>query len=187
MAPQLTVLQRLENLERANQELDQKLNTTFDRLRSQVAYVMEVVDALTVVFKDGTAELTPIPDLETLVETKLLARREQRKKERVEQENKQLANLVEMGVVKPAEKITANSLIVGRSFDSKGEVVGIGREQFEFGNLHPSVKDQFMGKEVGFLFESNGNKLEVLEIYEIQPQNEVKTEPTTAPTEATGA
>src|SRR6266478_5317875 len=101
---QLTVMQRLENLEKSGEEFDQKLNATFDKLRNQVGYVMEVVDALTTVLKEGTAAGQPAPlsNLELSVEAALLAKREARKKDRVDQENKQLANLVEMGVIKPS-------------------------------------------------------------------------------------
>ena len=178
MAPQLTVMQRIENLEKVNAELDQKLNSTFDKLRGQVGYVMEVVDALSTVLKQGVVGTA---DFDATVEKALLARREERKQERLAAENKQMANLVEMGVVSPSNSITPNSLLVGRSFDKNGEVQGIGREQFEFVNLHPQVKEQFLGKEVGFVFEANGNKMEVLEIYEIKPQNEEKSMPVATP------
>lgn len=169
----MTVLQRIEQLEKSNRDLNDKLASTFDRTRNQVAYVMEVVEAVTeVVNKEG-----PIEKFDTKVEASMTAKREVRKAERVAQENKQLADMVEMGVIKPANNITESSLIVGRSFDAQGEIQGIGREQFEFGNLHPEVKPKFLGQEVGFVFEANGSKMEVIEIYEITPQNEVKTTP----------
>ncbi len=180
MAPALTVMQRIERLEQNNTELNEKLATTFDRTRGQLGYVMEVVEAFTSVVATDPEFAT---NLESKIEANLLAKREVRKQERRDQENKQLASMVEMGVVKPSETITTNSLIVGRSFDAQGEVQGIGREQFEYGNLHPSAKESFLGKEVGFIYEVNGNKMEVLEIYEITPQNEVKASPVSGATE----
>ncbi len=177
MAKQLTVLERIENLEQSRDSLDKKLDVTFNQIRGQVSNAMEVIEATVGTLAESTSEL------EKKIDEKMKANREKRKQAQIEQENKQLSQMIEMGVLKVADTISAASLFVVRTFDAQGEVLGIGREQVEFSRIHPSVSSEFLGKEVGFIFESGGRKIEVLEIYEILPSKEVATAPIT-PVEA---
>ena len=169
MAKQLTVLERIENLERAEENSSNKLDEAFNQLRGQLSSAMEVVESVVAVLGEVT------PDLEKRVDAKMKEKREARKAAKVAQEAKQVVQMVEMGVIKPAATINSNSFIVGRTLNKEGELVGTGREQFEFGQLHPSIQGSFLGKEVGYVFEAQGSRLEVLEVYDIVPQNEVKT------------
>ncbi len=170
MAKQLTVLERLENLERGNESLDKKLDATFNQIRSQMSNAMEVVEGTVGILSEAT------PDLPSKIDERMKANREKRKIALIEQEVKQMAQMVEMGVLKVVNAVSPTSLIVARTFDDSGEVMGIGREQFEYTRLHPSIAPEFLAKEVGFVYTAtNGRKIEVLEIYDIVPQNEVKT------------
>lgn len=176
MAPQLTILQRVENLERKTNEVSSKLDGVFEQFRSSLGASMEVIEGLIGVVQD----MRP-PDVSViqLVQDKVEASRAAKREAKMEQEKQQVAQLVETGVLKVTDTITERSFLVGRSFDPAGNIAGLPRQQFEFSQLHPDVKAKFLGQGPGFSFASEtGEKLEILEVYEIVQQEEVKTVPT---------
>ncbi len=141
---QLTVLERVNNLEKALSLTQNNNDEVSNSLRQSMQGALELLDALTYCVDGGAAK----------VEATLKARRAERAAQRVEQEKAQVEQLVGQGVLKVSEAITATSFIVG---------------QLEYARLVEGVGEKFLGQSVGFTFTlDNGDKFEVLEVYEIQ-------------------
>lgn len=87
-------------------------------------------------------------------------------------------NLISQGILAAAEEATANSFVVGREIDEKGEVANP-RMQFVVQALAENIKAKFVGAKAGQTLELEEGKwkFEVQEIYSIQtPQAEVAPE-----------
>lgn len=183
----IPLLQRVEKLEKRIEQMTEGVNELANRLTSSVTSALEVLDATIAVVND----LNPGTPLSTLIEEKITARRHEKAVARAEQEKKQITQLLESGHLKAIDKISKDSLIVGRVFNTEGKVMGVGREQIEFNQLVPELQSMLLGQEVGFMAGQEGkDKLEILEIYELVSQSDVSLkvaeEPTTCTCEVKG-
>lgn len=159
------IIQRMDNAEKRMDELDSRLEMFFNQLKSSIMATLETLDAS----MEVVGEVTGV-DMTAKVGEKILAKRKQREQAKADAEKKQLEQLVEIGAYKAVDKISPTSVIVARFFDMNGNVEGVGRSQFVFGNLtSEETKAAFLGQGVGFLYEKDGHKAEVLEIYEVAP------------------
>jgi hypothetical protein len=181
MAPQLTIMQRLENVEKTQQNGQQMTEGMFNQFRTALTTAMETLDATMAVLSDLNPEV-PVADK---VQEKVKAKRHERLVAQSEQEKSQLEQLVKAGVVRVSETIAENSILVARIFDANGEVTGVGRTQLEVNRLNPSIRPNFLGQGVGYVYEAESkDKLEVLEVYEVVPQSAEAAAPGT-PAEVT--
>ncbi len=154
----LTVLQRVDNHDRALGTLQQNMDEMFGSFRGSLHSAMELIEAVVGCIEGGPAK----------IEAVIKENRQKRLVEKAEQEKTQVEHLVKTNVLSATDKITPTSLIVGRIFDKDGNVTGAGRNQVEYASLNLDVRENFLGQEVGFVFTTEaGEKFEVLEVYAI--------------------
>lgn len=188
----LTVLQRVERLERFANEIDTKVDSILTSVRNSLTTAMEVVDAMVTtlssemdaVYTELNKQNSVFPTkcgLEVKLETVVKEKRQKVLTVNAEKEKEQLDQMVKLGVLKMVDVVGPSSLMVCRLFDKEGNLVGAGRNQIDFMHLTDEAKPKMIDQGVGFVLEMGGEKLEVIEIYETVPQSETKT---TAVTEA---
>jgi len=165
MEKPLTVLERIERMEKSLKDVNKSFDLTLEQVRGSLHSAMEVVDALVSVFGD----LKLCEDLPTKLGAKIEEKRKLRIEERVAQEDKQLATLVENGILSVTDKVVKESVVVVRVFSEDGTLAGgIPKRQVDFSQLNPQVQSALLDQEVGFVLELDSKeKLEVVEIYQI--------------------
>ena len=169
MAKPLTVLERLELVEKKEEGLSQSFDLTLNQVRAGMSNSMEFNVALINVLEEANI----VPEIAKKVQEKIDSNREKRAEAVVNQEKTQRETLIKMGVLKPTDKISETSLIIARMRDAKGEVIKPDFRSIEFNGLIESVRPAFLGQGVGFIFKpEDAVALEVLEIYEINTNQE---------------
>ncbi len=161
MAKVLTILDRINNLEAAANQLQQMSDENLGQFRGALSNVVEVVAALIDV-QGGS-------DLDNKVQAKVNERREARMAEQAKKAADVLTTLLEQGTLVPADAVTEASVITGREFDKDGEIIPPGYVQVQFSQLSESAKKALLGQTVGFTFEANGPKFELTGVYAFAP------------------
>jgi len=148
-------------------------------LQSQFSQSVEILDALVQNF--GVE----------VVENTVIANRRQKAITKSEEEQKQMATLIEQGVMKPVSVVGERTLVVFKEQTPDGKPTEpVSRVQFMFEQLQPQFREQLTGKGAGTVITSPaGNTFTVQEVYEIVAKEDValKTEGSsenTAPVEA---
>lgn len=157
-----TVLERLQATEANVQRLQESVDGLFVNLRNSLQAQMEVMEAIIEVAKVSDPEVES--KMQKVIETKRL----EREVAKAEQEKKQVEQLVEAGILKQAELVSPDSVVVGRIFNKNGEVTGAGRVQSEYGRYTEACQKAILGQGVGFVYETEqAEKFEILEIYDV--------------------
>jgi len=165
-----TVLGRLDTHEKQIEELDKTMTSVFTQFQNQVRSQLELLEGMLEALKETD------PEMDKKVSAKIEAKRLARLQERADQEKAQIESLVTSGVLRVTDKAKAGTVLVGRIFQPDGTVFGAGRNQVEYDRLNEETKLALVDKEVGFVHESEDkSKFEVLEIYEVVPQEAPKT------------
>ena len=165
-------MQRLDIVERVVQEKSEAIDGLTAQVRQSFQSSLELLEGLIEVLKDTT------PDVEKQLQTKIETKRLTRALAKAEQEKKQIEQMVSNNVLRLTDRVVANSLMVARIFAADGTVDGAGRTTLEFNRLNKTTQEALLGKEVGFLHETESKeKLEVLEIYELVPSTPTEPQP----------
>lgn len=166
--PQRTATQRLGDLERALMALYQ----TADNMARDIGTIKDAlkllgnkVDAMVKATQRGEF-------MDDAVLTKIMI------ENNIEELKNKVDQLISQGFLAKNEEVTANSFIVGREVDEKGEVANP-RLQFALSALAEPVRLKILGAKPGQLLELQEGKLkfEVLESYTIQTPKQPEEAP----------
>src|SRR5277367_3300082 len=161
------ILERLDNLDRAMENVYGALDTTVTQTRDHIGLIMQTLEAMMIVVK---ADL--LKDFDAKVDVAMKQKKEERLNKKADNEKQQLEFLVTNNEIKAVDVISPNSVIVGRMFDPNGAVAGVGREQATFTGFAPEAQAELLGKGVGFVYESKSkHRYEVLEVYDPVPKS----------------
>ena len=156
----LSALQRVEKLEMSMELMQGSIDGLLPQFRSAFMTLTETMEGMMEVLKESTA------DFDKLVQAKVDARRQARMLAKVEQEKNQIEQMVQARMLYTVTTVGENSLIVAKLFRD-GVEVPPGRIQFEVARLPDAQKAPLLGKGVLDTVELGNEKLEVLEIYDI--------------------
>lgn len=160
-------LRRLDDMENALKSVAESTNRGFDRMANEIGTLGELASVITEML--GTEE----------VNARLTARREADEAARVKAAKDQITVAIESGQLSVATEVPReHALLVFTEKLADGTPLKYGsRVQFALSSLRPEVREQVVGKTVGFTFDSpEGHKFEVIEVYNIVPPK-----PTPAP------
>ncbi len=178
MTKTLTVLERLELVEKNTSRVQEGLDGLFTQFRGSLQSQMEIVEAVIETCKAAD------PEFINKVQAQIEAKRAERVAAREEQERKQLEAMVTAGVLKTSDVVTAESVVVGRVFDKDGAVAQA-RLQRELGSFSAEIQTALVNQGVGFVYEApTTEKFEVLEVYEIVKEAPKAMEEAVAPADA---
>lgn len=157
------ILERLSSLEETVRGLAGYSQQEFGQVKQTMTNLVEVLNGVISASGDGFADK---------VQAAILDLQKKRMAEQVEREKALLKQLVDNGALVVADKIGEQSVIVGREYNTEGEVLGSGRVQVRFSQFTPDAKAKMLGQAVGFLLEVETGKFEVLEVYDPAPPKE---------------
>lgn len=169
MAKVPTILDRINSLEGAVNQLQQMSDQNLGQFRGALQSVVEVVAAL--------IEVQGGSELDVKVQAKVQERRDARMAEQAKKAQDVLNTLLEQGTLEPATVAGEDSVITGREFDKEGNVIAPGYIQVQFSQLTDIAKKALLGQGPGFTFEGEGPKFEMTGVYNFAPpkaQPEVK-------------
>ncbi|WNM70296.1 hypothetical protein [Myxococcus phage Mx1] len=155
-----TVLERLDLVEESLGSLASFSQKELTLLKSRVLSVVEILNAVIKASGDG---------FEEKVQAELEKAQANRDQERIVREKALLESLVRAGAYAPAQKIGPLSLVVVREFNERGETLS-DRVQAKFSQFGPEAQTALLDKEVGYVLDLPGGKLEVIEIYDLVPE-----------------
>lgn len=149
-------IQRIEALEKMIPHLISATNNALTEYEGKLTQVAEVADAL--VQNVG----------EEAVNAVLVANRRTRAAAREAAETKQIADALEKGDLKPAEKVGEGSVLVLKRYGADGQPQEFGRVQASVAILVPPLRAEALGKSVGHKMKVPGGEdsFEIVEIYE---------------------
>lgn len=148
-----TVIDRVEELEKSFPSLVQAVNEQF---MTRLTPIVQTINALTdMVGREAVAA--------KVVEMRQLQQTEDSNKEKA-----QVEKMVEEGKLVKAEKISKDSLVVGKETNLNGEVVHPGRFQVGYAQVAPAFQEKLLGNGVGTKFDvPNVGTFEVTEVYDV--------------------
>lgn len=129
-------------------------------IQAQFSQSVEILDALVENFGIETVEKT------------VVANRRQKAIAKSTEETKQVAALIEQGVLKATTKVAEHNMLVFKETKPDGTPnEPVSRVQFMYEQLQEQFRTQLIGKAVGEKLASpGGNIFELAEIYEVVPQ-----------------
>ncbi len=172
-----TILERINALESTLTQVQRSTDGNLNQFRSALSNVVEVVSAL--------VEVSGGKDLDDKVQAKLQERQDAKAAAEAQKAKDVLKQLVDAGTLAVADTITEESIIIGREFDKEGNVVAPGYVQVQFSQFVEDAKKALLGQGPGFVYETNGTKFEVTDVYVFAPQKpmELQKAPELAPGE----
>lgn len=182
-----TILQRLETVETELSNLSDSVNAAFNNFKTTMQSEMEVVEAVVNVLNSKFPVAEGEPNFSVLVEQAMQAKKAARENEQLTREKDHINNLIKAGALKVTDALTTNSLLVGRIFTAADNTLVKARVQIEFSRLTPPAQQALLGKGVGDTFESDGQKLEIVEVYEVVQTATPTAAPVSTPARAEAA
>lgn len=156
----LTLVERIDNIEKALPRINeiglQRTNVIAKQFGDALGNVVEIVQAVIRLQGDG---------FDQRIEEEVMAGRRRRAEAELAQAKAVLENLVQNKLMIPSETVVDQCLLVGRDFNTKDEIVGVGRVQVEFGQLPDFLKVDLLGKSPGHKFTNEQGSFIVDEIY----------------------
>jgi sugar-specific transcriptional regulator TrmB len=149
-----TVLERVQKLEKDMLEVTQQVDNIVP-LRQTLGEVIEVVQAI--LNENGE-------EFEKKIEARIQAKRDEIRRERDARAKQAVDQMVESGILVATDVVTPDTLVVGREFNSSGELTAE-RVQAVFGMFSQGVQAGISGQGVGYVYETPQGKFEVLEIF----------------------
>lgn len=151
-------LERLEQVEKTIPQILGAVNQTVGQVQAQLSSAVEVLDAV--------VQSLGVENIEKLVSDN----RREKATQRMEEEKKQLAALLDAKLILAEDKVTEKSIIVGVETDKDGTARHPGRMQHGFNMIAPQFRDKLLGQVAGFKLPlPNGGNFEVQEIYGPNP------------------
>lgn len=154
------ILDRVRALEELTNGLAGFVEHEIMPLKNALANMVKIVNGIIAASGEG---------FEKKVQDAISQAEKDRADRQIERDKALIAELVKQGVLEAAETVGELSIIVGREFDAKGNLLGIGRAQVRFDQFAESVREKVLGQGVGFVIEVETGKFEVLEIYNQVP------------------
>lgn len=153
---------RLNSLEELTAGIAGFVQNEIGALKTASTNIVEVINAI--------IEISGGEEFAKKVQEQIEAARRKRAEDQARQEQEAVAKAVADGILVAADTISESSIVVGREFDSDGNVIGSGRIQFRFSSFAEEARPKVLGQGVGFIVDGTNGKLEVMEIYEVAPQ-----------------
>lgn len=151
-----SALERIDLLEVEQARVINDVNQAFNNQSQQFGRLANIVQAMVEILGGDVVD----SKIKEMADAKALAN--------LNAAQAALEHGLKTGEVVKADTIGEKTLVVGREFDNKGEVVFPGRAQLRFGGIRPDFQEKLKGQAAGFKMETdNGGSFEVLEIYDI--------------------
>ncbi len=172
-----TILERLDMVEKATDQLWKLFEGNFGEVRKTLAAFTET---LTAVIKAGG------PDYEVRVGEELKKVRTDRYEAELKRSKVVLDQLLDNKVLEATGVITEDSVVTGRYLDSTtGELAEPGYSQFEFKYFTPEAKASLLGQGPGFVYKTENTKagFEITGVYKYTVKSDSQpatVEPTVA-------
>ncbi len=179
-----TILERMDNLDTQVDLLSKRYDELWSTFQQSNIALAESISGIIKASGEGFRE-----KVDRIVEEDRLKRAQAQAAQR----KAQLDQLLAAKIYIPTDTIKADSLVIGRVFDKDGNVVGAGYEHFRLELLKEEIRSKMMEQTVGFIYEApDGQKLEILEIYDLNPNRppptpqEPNSEPAVTPVTTSG-
>lgn len=141
-----TILERIEMLEKASEQLYKLFENNFNEVRKTLSAFTETMTAI--MAANG-------PDFEPKVVAELKKIRNARFEAEQTRSKAVIDQLLDNKVVELADSIDSDSIVTGRYLDkTSGELTEPGYQQFEFKYFVEDAKPALLGKTVGFVYDT---------------------------------
>lgn len=150
------ILDRVKALEELTNGLAGFVENEVVPLKEAVKNLVKVINGIVAASPEG---------FELKVQDAIKADEAKRAEEQLNREKAMIEKLVQAGVLTAVDAVSEDSIVVGREFDSSGNLLGVGRAQVRFDQFTADAKAKVLGQGAGFVIEVPNGKFEVLEIY----------------------